>query len=104
MPLINEKRFQEIINEISEECNCHNGYCFFRELIKTMHPDIRLLVQFKMIEKWKWIWSKNEGRDIGLHTAGMKWVEDGYAKKFAEFYNENESVASIHRKILESYN
>lgn len=100
MRTINEKRFSAIVQEIAGDCSCNDGYCFFRRLVETMHPDVRLLVQFKCIEKFKWEESERRKEDIGWHNAGMQWVENGYAKRFADVYDENLTVKEIYLKTI----
>lgn len=97
----NEKRFLAIISEIAEECCCGKKYCFFRKLVETMHPDIRLLVQMKCIEKFKYEESERQKDDIGWHKAGMEWVDQGFAKRFAEVYDEELTVKEIYKKTID---
>lgn len=96
----NEKRFHAVISEIAEECSCSNGYCFFRKLIETMHPDIRMLVQMKCIEKFKYEESERQRDNIGWHRAGMQWVDDGFAKRFADVYDEELTVREIYKRTI----
>lgn len=96
----NEKRFLAIISEIAEECHCGKGYCFFRKLIETMHPDMRMLIQMKCIEKFKYEESERQGKDIGWHKAGMQWVDDGLAANFAEVYCEDLTVKEIYLRTI----
>ena len=99
---MNEKKFSEICDELSKECGCHGGYCFFKHLVEHQHPQIRLLVQCKFLEKQKWMWSEEKHEDIGWAGAWMKWVEDGFAKTFAEVYNEDDSISSLYGKMLKA--
>lgn len=96
----NEKRFLAILTEIGEECACRKGYCFFRKLVETMHPDIRMLVQMKCIEKFKYEESERQGDDIGWHDAGMRWVDDGFAENFADVYDEELAVREVYKLTI----
>ena len=100
MNVMNEKKFTEICKEIAGECDCHGGYCFFKHMVEHQHPQIRTLVQCKILEKQKWIWSQEQHDDIGWNGAWMKWAEEGYAKTFADLYNEDDSISTLHKKIL----
>ena len=97
----NQKRYEEIRDEISENCGCHGKYCFFRELTDHKHVDIRTLVQFEAIYRLKFIKSQEAGKDIGAHDAGMIWVTEGLARAFAEVYDEDLSVKEIFKRTLE---
>lgn len=91
----NEKRFHEVVTEIAQDCSCNGGYCFFRELITHQHPDLRMLIQVECLEKFKYVISEKHQKDVGRHVAGQMWVDYGFAKKFAEVYNEDLTVREI---------
>ena len=97
----NEKRFLEVIREIAQDCDCKDGYCFFREVIMHQHPDLRMLIQIECLEKFKYVRSQKHKKDIGSHSAGQLWVDEGFAKKFAEVYNEDLTVREIFRRTME---
>jgi hypothetical protein len=103
--MISQKRFQKVIDEISEEsCECRHGFCFFREFVKSCHPDIRVLIQLECIFKFKYEESERQKCDIGNEKAMMIWVESGLAKQFAEVYNEDSSFSEVYKKTIEGYN
>jgi hypothetical protein len=49
--------------------------------------DDRVLLQLKCIEELKYIRGQETGRHIDWEEAAMAWVDEGYAKKFAEVYS-----------------
>jgi hypothetical protein len=96
-----DQKFTQKVSEFHGDCSCKgSGYCLFKELIETMHPSTRMITQFACIEIYKWIESEKRGIDIGRQTAAQEWVDRGYAKKFAEVYDENLSVKEIYRKTV----
>jgi len=103
-----EQRFREVAAEITEHCDCKNGYCFWRELVEHQHPSLRLLVQVECIQKFKWEESQRQGHDIesekegGCHGAAAQiWVESGLAEAFAKAWDEDLSVKQIYKRTLE---
>lgn len=101
MKILNNKKFIEICNEITETCDCKNGYCFYRQLVESQKPSIRLLVQLECIEKYKYEQSEKLGKDIGHSNAAMLWVEEGLAKAFADVYDEDLTIKQIYKLTLE---
>jgi len=59
-----------------------------------------LLVQLKLVDKFKLIWSKDAGEDIGWESALRMWMDHGNAVKFAEIYDDKKSVREIFRQII----
>ena len=94
-----QKRFNEIIDEISSE-SCKKSYCFFRKFVESLHPDPRVLIQLKCIEMFKWEESEREDHDIDWNEAGMRWSLEGYAEAFAKVFNEELSVRKIYMLTL----
>jgi len=97
---MDKSRYHEVIDELACDA-CHNQYCFFKQLLESMHLDPRMLVQFKCIEKFKWELGTRYSRGVGWAEAGEVWATQGYAKAFAEVYNEEEYFKVIYRKALE---
>lgn len=95
-------KLKKIVNEICcESCQSENKYCLLKEIIINSYQDPRILYQLKCVEIYKWDESKKEGKDIGWEEAHIRWVENGFAKRFADIYekNYNENV-----KPIELYN
>jgi hypothetical protein len=90
---MDKKKFLKLVKEIfCEQENCcqdKDKYCFFKEFIASSYEDPRILVQFKCIHKFKYEESKHEGKDLE-DAAAMRWMTEGYAKRFREVWDENE--------------
>lgn len=102
--MISEKKFLEVIDELSgESCGCHGKFCLWREIIKHQHTEIRTLYQIQAIYKYAYEESARENRDIG-ENAAMKWFESGLAKRFAEVYSEDLPFKEVYKRTMEMYN
>ncbi len=60
----------------------------------------RTLEQFKCVERFKFERSRVEGKDIGWREAHRFWIEEGYAKKFAEIYESGMTNGRIYELIM----
>ena len=80
---------KEVLEDVLQAC-CPNprGYCILKEMITHNGSADRTLVQLKCIEIFKYERSRQEGKDIGWEGAHKAWVEEGFAKKFSEIYQE----------------
>jgi hypothetical protein len=96
---VSEERFKEILDEVSSE-SCEGEYCFFRRFLESMHPDPRVLLQFKCIEIFKWSESEKEGEDIGWNEAGLRWATYGYAASFREVFDPSLTPSEIYHLTL----
>lgn len=104
MQELNKQRYASIINQIAcQDCNCH--YCTLKELLISMHPNPRVLFQFKCIEIYKYDRSEQEQKDIGWEQAANEWVET-YAVLFAQAYKEFENnndltIIRVYERVME---
>jgi hypothetical protein len=80
---------------------CGRDYCFLKQLLLSLHPSERVLIQVKCIDKFKWEKGYDSHVAIGEQEAWQMWSLDGYAEAFAEVYDENLSVKEIYKKTLE---
>ena len=96
MSTITQNQYLAILNSCAD--NCKSDYCFFRIFLEHQHPDSRTLCQFKCIEIYKWEESEKVNHDIGLHAAGLRWCNEGWAKAFAQVYEEGASIREIYRR------
>lgn len=83
--------------DLCEFCEgCKEKYCFLREIITIDKKyNKRLLMQMKMIEKFKYSLETKNKNDIGWSKSLELWVEDGHAKKFADVYDESYTVKKM---------
>ena len=94
MSMLHDKK--KLAKKIEEICDCDNSdYCLLKEIILCSHNDPRFLIQLKCIEKYKYEQSESEDQDIGWEEAHMRWVSEGYAKKFADIYQDDLSFKQI---------
>lgn len=103
-----QERFREIAAEITEHCDCKDGYCFWRELVEHNVPSLKMVIQVECIQKYKWEESQRQGHDIenentgGCHgAAAQQWVESGLAAAFGKVYDEDLTVKQIYHRTLE---
>ena len=97
---MDKAEYRRLLNEIGEDYCPSDTYCIFKEFLVESHPSRRLLVQLKLVDKFKFIWSKDAGKDIGWETALRMWMDQGNAVKFAEAYDDKKSVRDIFRQII----
>ena len=66
-----------------------------------MHSGIedRTAMQIKMIEKFKYDWSQECGTDLGWDEATKRYVDQGYAKKFADLWSPDVHVRTLYSKL-----
>ena len=87
-----------VLRELREDCDCQNcKYCPLEVLVKSMGD--RLLEQHKLVEKFKEEESKRIREDIGWNSAYLIWSERGYAKRFADVYNEEKTFRQMYKEI-----
>jgi hypothetical protein len=96
---MNAERISKMLEDLS--CNECKQYCFYKELLKSVHFSPKTLIQLKCIEKFKYEQSEQEGFDIGFTEAGIRWSEKGYAKKFSDIYNEELNFQEIYKKTTQ---
>lgn len=97
---INDRQMKTLLSKIVEDCNCkENGYCTLLELELCSHKDPRMLIQWKCIEKFKYILSEKAGQEISMNDSAKKWIEDGYAARFGDIYvpSDDYSVYDINK-------
>jgi hypothetical protein len=94
----------KIIKKLDEVVKpyCCNGYCILKEIIACSHSDGRFLVQLKCIEHFKYEESETQKKDIGWDDAHAKWVDKGFAARFADYYDEELTAEQIYQKIIET--
>lgn len=98
MSKVSEEQYLALLHSCADGCTAR--YCFFKMFLEHQHPAERLIVQLKCLEKMKWIWSKEVDKDIGWQEAGLKWVEQGFAKAFSSAYNKDYSVEENFDKTI----
>lgn len=94
-----KEEYKELLEDVCSEY-CEKGrYCIFKEFLVSAHPSPRLLMQLKAIDKMKFEKSKAANKDIGWTKCLELWVEEGYAKKFGEVYEEKIRFDTLYKKV-----
>lgn len=90
---------QRVLKEMREDCECQRGkYCPLEALLESMSD--RVLEQHKLVEVFKYIKGERLGRDISWNKAYMLWVEEGYAKRFAEVYSDEKTFRQMKKELF----
>lgn len=74
------KHDAKLLEEILDD-GC-DAYCFAKELLKLTPMSDYMLLQLKMIEKFKWDWS------VGVGDIGWEEATKMYTKKYGAKYRE----------------
>ena len=92
------KTHREVLDDIS---SCGHTNCILKEIIlRENRIDDRMLEQIKCIEKFKWVESETQGKDIGWNQANMLWTINSYAEIFSEVYKEDLSNGELYEIIM----
>ena len=92
-------KLKNLINEIVETCHNKEGYCFVKEFLLYLSQDPRVIIQIKLIEKYKFEKSHEEHMDIGWDGAFKRWIDSGLAEKIAKLYDEDKSFLKLYKEI-----
>lgn len=100
MKSIDKEEYRRLLDEIGEDY-CHKGtYCIFKEFLVEAHPSRRLLYQLKAMDKAKYIWSKDTGIDVGWDVTMRRWVDEGWALKFAQSYADHKRFRDVFTELF----
>lgn len=87
----------ELINDMRDECECQDcKYCPLEVLIIA---DDRTLEQHKLVERFKHLKSEKLNRDLGWDEAYLFWVNEGYAKRFADIYENGYTHKQLEERM-----
>lgn len=98
--VLNKKQYREMLNDICSEYCDPGHYCILKEFLISSHPSPRLLMQMKCIDKFKYERGVKENRNVEWTEAMELWVEENYAQKFAEVYEEGKKINQIYRETI----
>jgi hypothetical protein len=90
------------VNAIScKECS-QDKWCLIREILVASHSDTfaRTVYQYKCVEIFKNDQSRLIGKDIGWEDAWKKWIDDGLAALFAEYYSLDKDPIIIYEECV----
>jgi hypothetical protein len=92
--------YRALLDEVCEDHCPADKYCLLKELLSSMHPSRRLVVQLKCLELFKFRQSETQQHDIGRTEAWREWIDDGYAEAFAKHYDDTTRFRDIYRRVL----
>ena len=96
---------REVIEDICvDDCDtspCNGKYCLLKEIILLSDKGDRFLEQTKCVEIFKYERSNLFGRDIGWEEAHKIWIQEGFAQKFAELYEDGMKNGDIYKLIMQ---
>ena len=99
-----DSKYKSLIDDcLKEECDCSH-WCLLKEIVMSSKKfDPRFLVQTKCIEIFKWHKGRKLGKDIGWASAWELWVEEGYAKAFADAFDANPKMSpqELYKKTVD---
>ena len=93
----------KLLEELLEDEECH-GNCIASMVFKYIPLGDDMLLQLKMIEKFKYIWSKDYGFDVGNEYA-FKRFNDEHAANYRTFWDrggEFKHVETMYSALLNS--
>ena len=80
-----------------DECECQDiEYCPLEAIIQT---DTRLFEQHKLVERFKFLKSEKLNRELGWDEAYTFWVNEGYAKRFADIYENGYTYKQLEERM-----
>lgn len=89
------KKIEEVVRPY-----CNSEWCILKEMLVCSHSDARYFVQLKCIEHLKFELSEKIGYDVGWEASHLEWVANGYARLFAEYYDEDLTAEHIYEKLI----
>lgn len=103
-----DAKYRKLYSKLLDECTSDTcskcGYCFIKELIIVTHKyDHRTIFQLKLIEIFKYLESERDKVDIGWDEALARWVRDGFAAKFADYYNPIQNPEQVEMSPVEVF-
>ena len=92
----------KLLDEIlmDEECG---GRCLASQVFKHIPLGDDMLLQLKMVEKFKYIWSNDEHYDIGFDTALQRFSQE-HAKNYRDLWNAGEKYHHVEAMFWELMN
>jgi len=97
---LSKKQYENLLDDLCSEYCPLGKHCILKLFLTSSHPDPRLLIQLKCVEKYKYELNKYDEKEITWEEAWMKWSENGYAKKFADVYNEEWTHNQIYKEVM----
>jgi len=99
MDLPYKKRMDKhkLLQDMREDCECEKcNYCPLEAIINI---NSRIFEQHKLVEKLKFVRSNVLNREIEWDEAYILWVNEGYARKFAEIYHDGHNHRELEKMM-----
>ena len=97
---LNYRKYGEMLDDICSEYCTPGKHCLLKLFLLSSHPDPRILIQMKCVEKYKYELNKTQEEEMSWEEAWLKWIDNGCAEKFSQFYDEETSYLKIYRAIM----
>ena len=93
---------RERLRCLIEEMGCckPGTYCIHKEIMMSAHRDLRMLMQLRCIEKFKYERSEQAGHDIGWNRAMELWIAEGRAEGYARHYHEDLRFSELYHAVM----
>ena len=104
---LTNRQYEKMLDDICSE-HCTSGhYCILKHFLTSSHPDPRLLIQLKCVEKYRKQLDKEHSQEILWQSISwkdgwVKWIENGYAEKFAGIYEEGMPYTKIYKEVMKN--
>ncbi len=93
-------KYRALLNDICQDYCTTDHYCILKEFIEHSQPAPRLLMQMKCVEKYKYEQSQSDGRELSWSEAMHRWIEVGYAQKFATLFDEHCTFRDLYKALM----
>ena len=97
--MLDKEQIRKVLFEITKDCHCKDcfdPYCTLIEILLATGKDVRFLIQMKCVEKYRYEISRELDHPVDWNEAYQRWIDEGYAKKFADEYKEGISFEEIY--------
>jgi hypothetical protein len=102
---LNSKQYREMLNDICDGLCSEDNQCVLKDFLLSAHTSPRLLMQMKCAAKFKKVIAGRQDRDpkdIEMSEAMDAWVQEGYATKFSEVYEEGVRYDILYKKVMDA--
>ena len=101
MAKLNKKQYKDMLDDLCSEF-CQSEECILKEFLISSNASPRLLLQLRCIEKFKNVIKKRDNKKVvEWEEAINKWSDEGYAEKYAFYYEEGMKIREIWAKMME---
>ena len=99
---ISKGKYKEILDDLCHKDCPADKDCILKEFLINAHISPRLIIQIKCVQTYKDEMNKDipPHMQMGWNKALMRWVTMGYAKQFAEVYEEGKTYTEIYEKLV----